>query len=82
MLAQHQSGRIAEALDSFQQLRRRLADDLGLDPSPELLELQTRILINDPSLLPTSRQPMPGIELIGRDADQRGLIDVDDDHGS
>ena len=76
MLAQHQSGRIAEALDSFQQLRRRLADDLGLDPSPELLELQTRILINDPSLLPTSRQPMPGIELIGRDADQRGLIDA------
>ena len=76
MLAQHQAGRSAEALESFQQLRRRLADDLGLDPSPELLDLQTQILTNDPSLLPPDIQPIPTVELIGRDADQEGLIAV------
>ena len=76
MLAQHHAGRTAEALESFQRLRRRLADDLGLDPSRELFELQTQILADDPRLLPLSRQPMPTVELIGRDADQAGLIDV------
>ncbi len=50
MLAQHRLGRTVEALDTFQEFRARLADELGLDPSPELLALQTRIVNIDPSL--------------------------------
>jgi DNA-binding SARP family transcriptional activator len=34
MLAQHRLGRTVEALGTFQEFRARLADELGLDPSP------------------------------------------------
>ncbi|MDQ3790939.1 MAG: AfsR/SARP family transcriptional regulator, partial [Actinomycetota bacterium] len=39
MRALHRAGRTGEALDSFQDLRRGLADELGLDPGPELTAL-------------------------------------------
>jgi len=52
MLALYRSGRHAEALRTYQQLRTTLVDELGLDPSPSLQRLQERILIHDPSLLP------------------------------
>ena len=43
-LAQYRSGRQAEALDTLRQLRSRLADDLGVDPSEEVRRLETDIL--------------------------------------
>ena len=43
MLARYRSGRQAEALDAFRQAQDLLADELGIDPSPELQELQRRI---------------------------------------
>ena len=52
MLALYRSGRHAEALRTYQQLRTMLVDELGLDPSPSLQRLQERILLHDPSLLP------------------------------
>ena len=59
MLALYRSGRHAESLRTYQQLRTTLVDELGLDPSPSLQRLQERILLHDPSLLPQAEQPAP-----------------------
>ena len=50
MLALHRCGRHAEALTAYDRLRHRLADELGVDPGPELSELHTAILRRDPAL--------------------------------
>jgi DNA-binding SARP family transcriptional activator len=47
MLALSRSGRPAEALGVFHQLRRTLRDDLGIDPSRPLRELELTILRSD-----------------------------------
>jgi WD40 repeat protein/class 3 adenylate cyclase len=51
MLALYRSGRQAEALRAYQKTRAYLADELGLEPSPQLQELERRILNQDASLL-------------------------------
>ncbi|MGH3911339.1 MAG: ATP-binding protein, partial [Pseudonocardiaceae bacterium] len=50
MLALYRCGRQAEALEHFQQLRARLADELGIDPGPALHRLYEQILTTDPTL--------------------------------
>jgi DNA-binding SARP family transcriptional activator len=50
MLALYRARRQAEALDAYQAARRALVDELGIEPSPELQELERRILRQDPSL--------------------------------
>ena len=50
MTALYRSGRQAEALDAYQAARRALVDELGIDPSPALQELEQAILRQDPSL--------------------------------
>ena len=57
MLALYRCGRQTDALDRFASARRRLVDELGLEPSPELRELQARILRHDPSLDVHLEQP-------------------------
>lgn len=44
MLALHRAGRRADALAAFQEARRVLRDELGVDPSRELLALEAEIL--------------------------------------
>ncbi|MBB6550133.1 AfsR/SARP family transcriptional regulator [Nonomuraea rubra] len=44
ILALAATGRQAEALEIYQQVRRRLGDELGIDPGPELLETHERLL--------------------------------------
>jgi DNA-binding SARP family transcriptional activator/tetratricopeptide (TPR) repeat protein len=55
MLALYRSDRYADALMTYQRLRDRLAEDLGVDPGPELSELHAAILRRDPQL--TCAQP-------------------------
>src|SRR6478609_3299333 len=50
MLALYRAGRQSEALEAYRQLRSRLDEQLGLDPSPAVRDLQGRILRHDPGL--------------------------------
>ncbi|TWD83723.1 DNA-binding SARP family transcriptional activator [Kribbella amoyensis] len=55
LTALYRSGRPAEALVSYDELRRRLADELGVDPAPELRRLHAELLAATES--PMSRTP-------------------------
>ncbi len=70
MLALYRAGRQADALDAYQAARQTLLDDLGLEPGPELRELEQAILRQDEGLsrrpLPRSNVPVPASTLVGR----------------
>ncbi len=59
MLALYRSGRQAEALEVYQQARRTFREDLGLEPSAEMQQLQRAILAHDPALGPAARTVWP-----------------------
>jgi predicted ATPase len=59
ILALYRSGRQAEALHAYAEVRDHLVGELGLDPGPALRELQSRILAQDPSLAPASHLARP-----------------------
>lgn len=60
MLALYRSGRQADALTRYQQARRHLVDQLGIEPGPALSELERAILAHDPALRPHPRAVTPG----------------------
>ncbi|RSM90855.1 AfsR/SARP family transcriptional regulator [Kibdelosporangium aridum] len=63
MRALYRAGRAGQALECFADLRKRLADELGVDPSPELSALHEAILRHDLA----GNLPAPTSGLIGRD---------------
>ncbi len=50
MLALYRAGRQADALRAYRKLRDALIADLGIEPAPELRDLHTRMLRQDPGL--------------------------------
>lgn len=50
ILALYRAGRQAEALEVYRETRRVLTEELGIEPSPALKELEGAILRQDPSL--------------------------------
>lgn len=75
MLALYRSGRQAEALEAYQEGRRLLLDELGLEPGKSLRELETAVLQQDPSLdfVPT-REQVPASGFVGREAELGELM--------
>jgi DNA-binding SARP family transcriptional activator/pimeloyl-ACP methyl ester carboxylesterase len=59
MLALYRSGRHAEALASYQTFRRTLADELAIEPSASLRELERLMLQQDPSVDVPARTKTP-----------------------
>jgi YVTN family beta-propeller protein len=58
MLALYRSGRQAEALSVYREGRVLLREELGLDPCPQLRELERAVLRQDPALdAPSARAP-------------------------
>ena len=65
MLALYRAGRQGEALETFMRMRQVLAEQLGIDPSPELRALHERILRQDETLEVRGR-PLRGYRLLER----------------
>lgn len=59
ILARYRAGRQAEALETYQRVRRLLASELGLEPGEPLTRLQQQILERDPALVPG--EPAPAV---------------------
>ncbi|MGW4114135.1 BTAD domain-containing putative transcriptional regulator [Actinosynnema sp. NPDC004786] len=80
MKALYRAGRQVEALESYAALRRLLAEELGLEPGPELVALHRAILDHDPALGPVTSArtnlPVPVTDLVGRDQAVRDLCEL------
>jgi DNA-binding SARP family transcriptional activator/DNA-binding CsgD family transcriptional regulator len=90
IVALYRSGRQADALEAHRSVRRALADELGIDPSPHLQSLERAILTQDQSLdipaqpdAPETREAQPvaaptsGDPMpppLGRDAEHESVL--------
>jgi predicted ATPase/DNA-binding SARP family transcriptional activator len=84
MKALYAAGRQAEALGVYRELRTRLVEELGIEPSPDLQELEIRILTQTEKVHTPrrgkSRLPHYPTKLVGRDDDLESLQLMLGDH--
>jgi predicted ATPase/DNA-binding SARP family transcriptional activator len=87
MLALYRSGRQADALETFQEARRVLGDELGLEPGLELRRLQEAILVHDPAVaaVPVDRRrrgnlPALSTSFVGREDELRQIAALVGEH--
>ena len=79
MLALYRAGRQSEAVEGYRAAHRTLAEEIGVEPGPELRRLQEQILARDPALDARPAPELPrqlegGSPLIaGRDRELRWL---------
>ena len=59
MRALYASGRQHDALDAYQRARATLGEQFGLEPGPELRQLEQRVVNQDPSLIPRNPGLLP-----------------------
>jgi DNA-binding SARP family transcriptional activator len=59
MVALYRCGRQAEALEAYRDLRRRMSDELGLEPGPALRELEGKVLAQSADLAPPAPPAAP-----------------------
>ncbi|MCZ6662376.1 MAG: BTAD domain-containing putative transcriptional regulator [Actinobacteria bacterium] len=75
MMALYRSDRQADALGAFRDAKASLGDELGIEPSEELRELEEQILLQDPALLSPEREdrvhnlPTSLDSFVGRDTE-------------
>jgi DNA-binding SARP family transcriptional activator len=87
MLALYRAGRQRDALDAFQEIRRALVDQFGLEPSVELRALQGMILAQDQALgLPTfaparTRTPISVVVDVSGNEDAAAAAELLEQHG-
>ena len=72
MFAQYRTGRQDDALRTYRTARRRLVDDLGVEPGEQLRRLEHRILTQDPAL--RRGTPTRADDRRHRSADGHGLV--------
>lgn len=58
MLALHRSGRPADALRHYHDIRKRLVAELGTEPGPDLQTLHQQLLATDPTVAGTTPVPI------------------------
>ncbi|MGY6026931.1 AfsR/SARP family transcriptional regulator [Streptomyces spinosirectus] len=63
MISLYRAGRPAQALDAFHKLRNSLREELGIEPSPRMRQLQQAVLVADPRLEAEIQSPLFRLEL-------------------
>ncbi|WP_170211859.1 AfsR/SARP family transcriptional regulator [Saccharothrix australiensis] len=74
-------GRPAHALEHYELVRRRLSEELGVDPSPALQRVHQQILTGSPALVPADTRPVHALphdiaDFTGRDQELAQLLDT------
>lgn len=77
ILVLYRSGRQADALETYQEARRVLDDELGIEPGPELRRLHEAVLAHDPSVdvsavvrVDDTHLPAPTTSFVGREQER------------
>jgi predicted ATPase/DNA-binding SARP family transcriptional activator len=81
IVALYRSGRQTEALAAYQSARSAWVEELGVEPSPALQELERNVLRHDPALeappahkRPQARLPVPPTPLVGRRLESAAVV--------